>query len=165
MILLRDLTAHVLQHVSDDPEGVGVSVGDIYACLDAQGDQNPHLKIRRVGRGPPRREQPLSGDEEVHGEYLLFVWCPHDQFIHLDEYKSKEGLEKILLSASGAFCPFLTYLVPFVKGKLAPFRISFRGNDGRIEYRPKYPWDKWPQYGPDALDQVFPNRKIEWLAV
>jgi hypothetical protein len=167
MLLLRDLAAQVLQNVADDPEGVGVNLAEIYSRLDAWGEMNPHLKNpsrHPVAKWSTPREQPLSGDEEVHGDYLLFVWCSHDPFIHLREYESRETLEATLLSGGGAFNPFLTYLVPFIEGKVAQFRVTFRREDGEVACLAKYPGSKWPKFDPLALETAFPGRKLEWLA-
>jgi hypothetical protein len=161
MFLIRDLAVQAIEATSDDPEGNLLGFGPIYKLLDTDGSRNPHLAnplnhpLRCHFRA---RENPLRGGENVNGEFLSLTYCNHDPFVRLIDHDDLASLEATILGPGGLLNPFITYLVAFISGKVAKYRITYVGPDGTI-----LPFDKYSQWRDYQSGKKYPNAAIEWL--
>jgi hypothetical protein len=165
MFRLHDLAVQAIESTSDDPEGNLLGFGPIYKLLDTEGSRNPHLgnPLNHPQSGFFRkREHPLSGDEIVNGEFLSLIYCNHDPFVRLVDHDDLASLEAKILGPGGLLNPYINYIVAFISGKVAKYRITYVGPDGAV-----LPFDKYNQYRlikwEKPLDAQYPNAAIEWL--
>jgi hypothetical protein len=162
MFRIQDLAIQAIGATSDDPDGNLLSCRHIYELLDTGGSRNPHLANRL--NHPPRgyirpREYPLNGDEMANGEFLSLNYCAHDPSLHLVDHDDLASLEEVILGPGGLLNPFTTYLVAFISGKVARYRITYIGADGGVVPFDKYV-QSWPQ---EFLHAQYPGATIEWL--
>jgi hypothetical protein len=165
MFRIRDLTVQAIEATSDDPEGNLLGFGPIYKLLDTDGSRDLHLAnpLNHPPRGYiRRRENPLHGDEIVNGDFLSLRYCNHDPFVRLTDHDDLASLEAMILGPGGLLNPYIDYLVAFISGKVAKYRITYAGPDGAV-----LPFDKYSQrlfFNSDKpLDAQYPNAAIEWL--
>lgn len=164
MLLLRQLAQQAVAATLDDPEGSAWTINDIYRLLDVEGARNRHLanplNHPRVGHIRPRKT-PLSGAEPVYGDYLSVTYCAQDPFVRVEGYEDLVSLESALLSPSGIVNPYITYCIAFVTGKVAPFKVMYRGPNGSMR-----PFDKYQQHKQFRWDQSeneqYPERRVVW---
>lgn len=78
------------------------------------------------------REHPLTGQEMIKGEYLIFKYIGHNGNMFIHEYNSIIELEKEITGGGGITNPFITYQLPIVMGKVHHYNITFINKvDGR----------------------------------
>jgi len=164
MLPLRQLAQQAVAATLDDPEGSAWTIIDIYRLLDVEGKRNRHLanplNHPRVGF-IRARQSPLSGAEPVYGDYLSLTYCAHDPFVRLDDHDDLASLESALLSPSGIVNPYITYCIAFVTGKVAPFKVLYRGPDGVMRSLDKYQQHKQFKWNQSENEQ-YPDRRIVW---
>jgi hypothetical protein len=164
MLPLRQLAQQAVAATLDDPEGTAWNIIDIYRLLDVEGVRNPHLanplNHPRVGHIRPRKS-PLCGAEPVYGDYLSLTYCAHDPFVRLEDHDDLASLESALLSPSGIVNPYITYCVAFVAGKVAPFKVMYRGPDGVTRPLDKYQQHKQFNWNQSENEQ-YPDRRVVW---
>jgi hypothetical protein len=164
MLLVSQLAQQAVAATLDDPEGSAWNITDIYRLLDVDGRRNFHLanplNHPRVGHIRARRS-PLLGTEPVFGDYLSLAYCAHDPFVRLDDHDDLASLETSLLSPSGIVNPYITYCIAFVTGKVAPFKVMFRGPDGSIRRLDKYQQHKEFKWNQSDNEQ-YPDRRVVW---
>jgi hypothetical protein len=159
---IRDLVVQAIEATSDDPKGNMLGFGPIYKLLGTEGSRNPHLAnpLNHPRRGYiRRRENRLHGDEIVNGEFLSLFYCNHDPFVRLMDHDDLASLEAMILSPGGLLDPYINYLVAFISGKVAKYRITYVGPDGAV-----LPFDKYSELFSDKpLDAQYSNAAVEWL--
>jgi len=105
------------------------------------------------------RENPLRSDEIVDGEFLSLIYSSHDPFVLLIDHDDLASLEARILGRGGLLNRFITYLVAFISGKVAKYRITYVGPDGTI-----LPFDKYSQWRVYQSGKTeYPISAIEWL--
>jgi hypothetical protein len=166
MPTLRDIASQAVDATRDDPEGNLLSSPEIFRLLDVVGTRNTHLA--NPLNLPPwngcfrARESPLTGEEAVNGDFLTLTYCHHDPFVRLHDFASRVELEERLLCPGGILHPMINYLVAFVAGKVAPYRVTFRGLDGSIRTFDKYQQHReflWSA----SMESQYPCARIHWL--
>jgi hypothetical protein len=141
MLTILELADQAILASHKNPEESDLTVATILHLLDAVGSSNAHLKnplSDPLQYYSEPRESPLSGKEPVYGEYLALAYRRHDLSVHLHSYDSLELLEQFLASNDGWIHPFVTHCVAFVAGKVEPYRIGYKAEDGSTEL-----FDKW----------------------
>lgn len=109
-----------------------LTVDDIYRCTDIKGKHNKHLvDVLNLTDGHRVRTTPLTGMEQIYGEYLLFDYCGHNGDMFLDEYESLEEVEAHIVGEAGITNAFTTYLVAIINGKIKPYQIYYRDEQTR----------------------------------
>jgi hypothetical protein len=160
MLTLLALAKEAVEATQDDPEGSALTVEEIFRLLDVRGTQNAHLEnpLNHLQSGyiKPRGE-PCLGDEPVYGKFLALVYCAHDPFVRLDDHEDIDSLNESLASVGGVVNPFITYCVAFIDGKVVPYRIAYRRDDGSVGW-----FDKHLQntVGPQEAERA----KDRWVA-
>ena len=81
-----------------------------------------------------RFDNPLTGDEIVHGEFLLYSYCGHDGVSVLKSYDTLTGLEDAILSPGGITNTFSTFYIPFIGGVPKEYRIKLTDENGNELY-------------------------------
>jgi hypothetical protein len=166
MRTLRDIAAQAVDSTRDDPEGNLLSALEIFRLLDVRGTRNAHLA--NPLNLPPwngyirPRAVPLTGDEEVNGDFLALTYCHHDPFVRLDDFASRIELESGLLGRGGFLHPMINYLVAFIEGNVAHFRITYCGLDGSIKLFDKYQQPReflWEA----SMESQYPEARVQWF--
>lgn len=81
------------------------------------------------------REVPLSGEELIYGDFILFDYCGHNGDMYIEEFDSIEQLEKSIKDDGGFTNLFTTYQVAIIKGEVKDYNLYFtNGSDGE-EYK------------------------------
>ncbi|MFK3936606.1 hypothetical protein ACI2JA_03700 [Alkalihalobacillus sp. NPDC078783] len=70
------------------------------------------------------RDIPLSGEEAVYGDFLLYDYCGHDGKELIKSFNSLKELEKEILSPWGITNMFTTYNIAFVKGNIKNYKVE-----------------------------------------
>lgn len=99
---------------------------DLYKRLYIDGPDNHHLNSslkQSPGSYLMVREIPLSGDEEVQGEYFLFDHTGHQGDVTLMQYETLDELEASLIGDGGILNFFTTHAIVIVKGKIWRYEI------------------------------------------
>lgn len=78
------------------------------------------------------REVPLTGDEIVYGNYLLFSYMGHKGEGAISVFPDLPALEKVLLGGGGLRNPFSSYLVPVVHGEVK--KLSYNEKENTLEW-------------------------------
>ena len=145
-----------------DPAG-GLERSEIFHLLDTKGSENEHL-ANQLNRDPKvpyarPREQPLTGSEEIHGDYLLLDFCGHNPSMLLFDFPRIEDLEAAILGGAGITNIFTTYQLAFLEGKLTPYAVYYDSPSGvRVRF------NKRDQYAASASAKTqYPNPHVEWL--
>ena len=166
MQTLHDIAAQTVDATRDDPEGNLLSPSVIFRLLDVHGTRNTHLVNPQ--NLPPwngcfrAREAPLTGEEAVNGDFLTLTYCHHDPFVRLHDFENRVELEDRLLCPGGILHPMINYVVAFVSGKVAPYRVTFRGLDGSIKQFEKYQQPREFLQSANPENQ-YPFARIQWL--
>ena len=74
------------------------------------------------------RETPLTGSEEIFGEYLTLHLGTHDDMVLLLDHESLADLESLILGDSGVFNPFVSWIYAIISGKVRKYTTTFRRN-------------------------------------
>jgi hypothetical protein len=141
MLTVLELAEAAVAETQDDPLGSALTVAAVLRLLDVYGTRNAHLEnpLNHPGRGYVRpRDIPLSGAEPVHGAFLAFKYCAHDPTLQLIDFDDMTSLEQMLASDFGIVNHFITYCIAFIGGKIAPYRIAYRGGDGSTGWFDKH---------------------------
>ena len=163
MPLLKQIAEDAVEATAYDPDG-GLEAKEIYHLLDVRGTLNEHLMnpLNRVGEVTyvRPRETPLTGEEEVYGQWLSLIYCGHDPFVILRDHADRDSLESFLLSGSGIVNPFITFVIAFIDFNVAPYAINYRNSDGTVVQ-----FNKLNQMdGTDSPNEEYPDRQLEWLS-
>jgi|SRR5215472_9955405 len=163
MLTVLELANAAVAETQDDPEGSALTVAAVLRLLDVYGTRNTHLEnpLNHPRRGYVRpRDAPLSGAEPVQGAFLAFKYCAHDPTLQLIDFDDITSLEQMLASNFGIVNHFITYCVAFIGGKVARYRIAYRGDDGSTGW-----FDKHLQNtrGPHPAERAV-NRWVVWDA-
>ena len=152
------LAGLVEQIVNAAPEQM-LSAQELYASLDFTGPRNARLAIpdwhTDEFRSPDmKRHEFLTGEEEIAGDILVFHYCRHDGAMLLHECGSLARAADLVLGGAGVFNVFTDLVLVFERGRLRPYRVSYRGHAGaRVVFDGTHIKD----------DRPFPERQIEWL--
>ena len=74
------------------------------------------------------RMVPLSGEEIIRGDYLLFLCNGYEDLWYLIECASLEEIADKILEESN-YIPFITDLIPIIDGQIKHYQISYKYND------------------------------------
>jgi hypothetical protein len=163
MLTLHQLAARTIEAISDDPRDIYFSFDMVFDLLDVEGSRNEHLANPLNHPRSDyfrRRERPHRGDEIVNGEFLSLRYCGYDPFVLLRDHDDLASLEQLIVSSSGPLNPFITFLVAFISGKVVRYQITYRSADGRVL---RFDPCNRPSETGRFLDDLYPNRAIEWL--
>lgn len=118
------------------------------------------------------REIPLTGNEIVFGDYLLFDYVGHNEEMYLRQYDHLEDLEKDIIGRGGITNSFTTYLIPIIMGEIKKYNIYFvnaihgkkykfvKGvNDALLEYHSTFSEAPRKSNRKDKIRQI----EIEWV--
>ena len=104
------------------------------------------------------REQPLTGKEEIRGDYFLFDYGGHDNSLFLREYESLRTLELALIGPAGITNVFTDLMIALVNGRLKHYEITFLAAGQRKRF------DKSQPHVPlTVLGEGYPSPQITWL--
>ena len=158
---INQIAEQAMAYTADDPDG-GLEREEILKLLDTKGTENEHL-ANPLNRDPEvfyerPRETAFTGDEAVHGDYLLLDFCGHNPSMVLFDFPSLQDLEAAILGGGGITNIFTTYQLAFRSGRLTPYDIFFQSSSGD---RAKF--NKRDQSQEDASAQTaYPNAEICW---
>lgn len=78
------------------------------------------------------REIPLTGQEMITGDYLIFDYTGHNEDMYITQFNSINELEEEITGHGGITNQFTTYQIAIVKGKVRQYKVTFiNGNDGK----------------------------------
>jgi hypothetical protein len=153
------------------------TVNYILEYIDIIGEDNLRLRnslnIDKTVFYFRKRETPLSGDEIVIGEYLLFEYTGHNEDMYLKQLNSLSEIEEEITSGGGITNTFTTYQIPFINGVVWDYDIYFINDKDGIEYKfIKDVHDDLPEYKsifskankPSERIYKITNVKIVWNA-
>jgi hypothetical protein len=104
------------------------------------------------------REQPLTGEEEIRGDYFLFDYGSHDNSLFLREYESLRTLELAIIGPAGITNDFTTLMIAIVNGQLKHYEITFLAAGQRKRF------DKDQQnLSSTVLRQGYSSSQVSWL--
>ncbi|RAP77189.1 hypothetical protein [Paenibacillus montanisoli] len=115
------------------------------------------------------REYPLTGQEMISGDYLLFKYIGHNGDMFINECISIDELEDEITGGGGITNTFTTFQIPIVMGKVRHYTITFiNGIDGQEYNFVKGIHDALPEwdYENEQPGEVFfeiSKVKIHWL--
>ncbi|WP_169088959.1 hypothetical protein [Paenibacillus sp. PL91] len=148
-------------------------LADIYKKIDIVGIDNSEL------RNPlnldesvfifREREIPLTGQEMITGEYLIFDYCGHNEDMFIKQFNSINELEEEIIGGGGITNTFTTYQIAFVSGKVRHYNITFTNGSDCQEYDfVKGVHDALPEWNYEEERPGFElfeitNVKIHWL--
>lgn len=72
------------------------------------------------------RQQILTGNEQVAGDFLLLDYCGHMPELRLVAFTSRQQLEDSILNEGGIFNSFTTMLIPIIFGQFQPYRVAYQ---------------------------------------
>lgn len=130
----------------------------IYDKVDIIGVHNKQLK------NPvdcfEQREVPLTGNEIINGEFLLYEYIGHTGDTYIKEFNSIDEIENEIISGSGLTNTFTTYQLAIIKGTVKVYSIFFtNGVDGN-----EYKFVKGYHDDFELANQFeFTNIRIEWI--
>jgi len=96
------------------------------------GHANQHLEtsVDKSSGHPTVRQEPLSPETLVFGDWLLFTDLNHDDYSWLSEHGSREELQDEILGGAGVFNAFTECQVAFEYGKVLPYTITYCDKTG-----------------------------------
>ena len=82
--------------------------------------------------GPPKsqRDIPLTGEEELHGDFFTLDYISHDDTYRLRDYDSRESMEAELVGDRGILNPFTTFVIAFVDSSVVDYKIKYTDSEG-----------------------------------
>ncbi|BBH19245.1 hypothetical protein Back11_05900 [Paenibacillus baekrokdamisoli] len=108
------------------------------------------------------RENPLTGQEIITGDYLIFDYIGHNGDMFIKQFNSIDELEEEITGSGGITNTFTTYQIAIVMGKVRHYNITFtNGNDGQEYNFVKDVHDALPEYNYE--EEIITNVKIHWL--
>lgn len=140
-----------------------VSTERMMCIVDFVGPSNEHL-ANPLNKDPNvyyfrPRPVPLTGDEEISGEYLMFDYCSHYESMKLREFESLSELEKIILDGAGITNNFTSDMVAIVHGTVKRYTVTFFG----AKTGSRQVFDKTIQYtGPEPF-RDHEQLQLHWL--
>jgi len=154
------MTSSSIKHIAEQavaftPNGIvgGFDLEEILELLDAKGSKNQHL----ANPNNTPRDVALTGDETVHGDYLLLDYCAHYPSVALHDFSSIENLEYTIMGESGITNHFTTHQLAFLHSKLSPYDIY---HDSPFGEQVKF--NKSDQYKDMFSGLKYANIKIQW---
>ncbi|MEC0090848.1 hypothetical protein [Paenibacillus macquariensis] len=78
------------------------------------------------------RETPLTGQEMITGDYLIFDSTGHNEDMFIKQYNSINELEEEITAGGRITNPFTTFQIAIVLGKVRHFNITFTNGDELI---------------------------------
>ncbi|NEZ41960.1 hypothetical protein [Paenibacillus alvei] len=118
-----------------------------------------------------KRDVPLSGEEMVAGDYLLFDYVGHNEDMFLTQFKSLHELEAEMTNSGGITNPFTTYQIAIIHGVVKRYDIYFTNKLDGKEYKfIKDLHDALPEYRslfsesnePETREYEITNVRIVW---
>lgn len=118
------------------------------------------------------REGPLTGQEMVTGDYLVFDYVGHSEDMFITQFNSINEIEEKITGGGGITNPFTTYQIAIVMGRFRQYNITFtNGVDGQEYDFAKKIHDAMPEYQsifdkekrPETRRFQITNVKIHWL--
>ena len=96
--------------------------------VDIFGEGNDHLCNPLNGNGECHyfrpRETPLTGDEIIRGDYILYDVVGHNGDEFINSYETFDELERNILGGAGVFNMFTTVIVAIVHGKVKRYKVD-----------------------------------------
>lgn len=128
-----------LKNESYSSEELQHAVNYILEHVDVIGENNLHLRNPlNLDKSVPyfrKRETPLTGDEIVVGDFLLFDYTGHSEDMYLRQYRSLSEIEEQITNCAGITNLFTTYQVAIINGRVQEYDVYFtEKNDGQ-EYK------------------------------
>ncbi|MFT0211337.1 hypothetical protein VQ643_01820 [Pseudomonas sp. F1_0610] len=167
MYLLSDVTQQIISGVMALYDDHDYDLAFIYKTLcfcmvnDALNDYSTYHEPSCTFITP--RNQLLTGNESVLGDFLLLDYCGHIPEIQLRSFASLTELETSILGSGGIFNSFTTMQIPIIYGKFQPYQVTYRlGSTPEQVFQPK---DFYQQKVTiEITDDDFPNseRKLLW---
>lgn len=141
----------------------------VYANLDVRRCQQPatgnhHLLNPRndeIGGFSPR-DTPLTGSEEIHGDFLTLHHRSHDDMVLLLGHNSLDELESEILLSSGLLNPFTLAIDAIVGGSCRKYNLTFSLRGTRISFNKDAQFAC--EFGNDGATDMTPysDCRIEW---
>ena len=161
---LSNLVTQILEQTDGVEDYDHLTENYIYKSLEFRGKRNKYLlnplNQEKGIRYLRQREIPLTGEEEIDGEYLLFTEMSHDELTFLEDFDSLSELESEIVSDCGIINPFTTYSAGFVNGKVKDYEISFF--DNTLEKRVIFV--KEVEDRKNQSSEHFADRRIRWTS-
>lgn len=137
----------------------------ILSTVDFCGEDNPHL-ANPLNNEHPRTvfyfrpwAVPLSGDEPVHGRYLLFHCIGHNGDMWVTSFASRRAMEEDILGDAGITNAFTSVQVAVVDGRVARYEVSHQ-DDATGERRR---FDKEAQWDSENPFGTLQGLTLRWL--
>ncbi|WP_339209199.1 hypothetical protein MHH56_15585 [Paenibacillus sp. FSL K6-3182] len=115
------------------------------------------------------RETPLTGQEMITGDYLIFDYTGHNEDMFIKQFNSINELEEEITDGGGITNTFTTFQIALVFGKVRHYNITFtNGNNGQEYNFVKDVHDALPEYNyeegkPGTQLFEITNVRIHWL--
>lgn len=126
--------------------------------VDFIGHANKHLvnplNRSKESNGFKEREFPLTGEEVVRGDYLLYDLVGHHGVALILQFDSLKELIRFVLNGGGYTNPFTTYQIPIINGQIRRFRIFYTSNGKEHEFN---------KSNPPPFDTEMTDIRLEWL--
>ena len=127
-LTVREILKMILEDEVDDTISLEELIEYSLENVDIIGGDNKHLRNPLNSSGERcyfrPRETPLSGNEIVKGDYILYDLVGHNGDERLWIYDDFESLEKSMLSGGGVLNMFTTMMVAIVKGKVKKYKAD-----------------------------------------
>ncbi|HEY9281892.1 MAG TPA: hypothetical protein VIP46_00410 [Pyrinomonadaceae bacterium] len=160
---LSRLVSLVLARLKDEAGSDHLNERYIYGSLNFSGGRNMHVaNPPNEERKPPykRRDVSLTGEEEVGGDYLLFVDAPHDMWTFLEDYDTRGELEARILGGGGLTNPFVGCMIAIVDGEPKDYELTYFDESAGARKR----FAKSEQDAdPNPFGRKYPELELRWL--
>ena len=143
----------------------------VYTNLDVRRCQQPatgnhHLLNPRndeIGGFSPR-DTPLTGSEEIHGDFLTLHHGSHDDMVLLLTHNSLDELVSEILNSSGLLNPFTLAIDAIVGGSCRKYNLTFSLHGTRTSFNKDAQFAC--EYGNDGATDMTPysDCRIEWAS-
>lgn len=142
----------------------------VYKNLDVRRCQQPatlniHLLNPRNDElgGFHARNEPLTGDEEVQGDFLTLHHSSHDDDVLLLAHDSLAELESEILSPSGLLNPFTLWIDAIIDASCRSYELTFSLDGQRTSFNKDAQFAC--EYGNDGAADLTPyvSCRIEWV--
>ncbi|MCA8990479.1 MAG: hypothetical protein KDA88_00785 [Planctomycetaceae bacterium] len=153
----------------------GRSAGDsafyqfVYKNLDVRRVQQPPAENAHIVNplnnemgGFKAREVPLTGAEQIYGDYLTLQFGTHDDAVYLLNHASLDDLEKQLISDGGVFNPFVDWIYAVIRGRVQKYSAIFQQDGQSVVFSKDAQFAC--AYGNKGSSDLKPyiDRQIEW---
>jgi hypothetical protein len=143
----------------------GLPEHEILSTVDFCDEDNAHLANPLNNEHPKTvfyfrpRAAPLSGDEPVHGCYLVFRFIGHNGDMWVASLASRRATEEDILGGAGITNAFTTFEVAIVDGRVARYEVFYR-DDATGERRR---FDKEAQFDSESPFGTLQGLTLRWL--